>query len=272
MIEALRRVPSVVGFFGIIVIVPIICLANITSITYTPSPIVVGWPAYYTINVASGDSPLNYSFSYQCTSGSGTGWSNPDMNGTGVFGYNEICTGNQNIKGGEQLMVGFNQQWNYLTNGITISPPDTEAITAGLNTDSTYDSDGAPLYDCSTLHVHFSISVGATVVGPYADVEVEERIRRPQYSFDSGWVGSSGDYYWENMSGYIDDVKTVGTGSLNGGPDWSSISVGTVFDDFYQQNRVWINDCTNTAQVTYFTERHFQKTKTSATTWKLTEL
>src|SRR5258708_6631065 len=110
-----------------------ICLADITSITYAPSPVIVGWPAYYTVNVASGDSPLGYSFQYQCTSGAGTGWSGTDTNSQGLFARYIIQFGNYNIQCGELLNVGGTPTWNYLTMGITISPPDTETITAGLN-------------------------------------------------------------------------------------------------------------------------------------------
>jgi hypothetical protein len=42
---------------------------------------------------------------------------------------------------------------------------------------------------------------------------------------------------------------------------WDAIQNGTVIDDYFQTNRIIINDCTLTPQTFTFARRHFQKVK-----------
>ena len=97
MIEALRaRVPSVVSFFGVVVIVPILCVASgVTSITVSPSPPQLGWTTKYTIVPTDGEFPLAYSFQYRCTAGAqnSSDWTTPYSNGTAVFNIQEPYVG-----------------------------------------------------------------------------------------------------------------------------------------------------------------------------------
>jgi len=80
------------------------------------------------------------------------------------------------------------------------------------------------------------------------------------------WSGPGNEFYFD--CGFIIDWKFVGIQL----PGFVNAAVGDVFDDFYQQNRMVIKDCFGDLQYFHFTERHFQKIKTGADTWKLVEV
>lgn len=53
---------------------------------------------------------------------------------------------------------------------------------------------------------------------------------------------------------------------------WNNLPIGATFDNFYQQNRLIIEDCAGVEQIFYFQERQFRKVKVNATSWQLEEV
>ncbi len=154
-----------------------------------------------------------------------------------------------------------------VTRSIMVHGPDNEAWVAGPGGPPAFTvSGGTPIM---ILHCKIECRKGTTKIGPYTDGIVQERIRRPQFQLDSGWVDASGDFYLD-ASKVINDIKKVD--STDPALDWANMQNGDLFDDFYQTNRLLIRDCHGVYRSFEFGEKHWAKAKDSATTWKLLEV
>lgn len=234
-----------------------VLLAGLTSIDVSPFPIVVGRVVTYSaLSTPPPPFPSFYDWDYRCTEGSVGNWnpSPPDRTYTNMITYQESRVGSYDLRC--KLTYG-DLTTSTLTRGLTILGPDTDVILSGLNVNSTG-------YPQMTLTVTFEVRRGSTAIGMYTSGYPQERIRRPQFGFDSGWQGGWPDYYF-NPNKNIIDVKSV-TRVDN---SWDNLAVGAIFDDFYQQNRAVIPNCHGVNTYFYFSDVHYQKQKTGAQTWKL---
>jgi len=259
----MARIPWGALIAGLVLVGPS-AEAGITSIDVSPTPIVVGKSTTYTANCTP--QPFKWEWDYRCTEGGTGSWtpSPPDTTSTRTKSYYESSVGSYDLR-----CTAYYQGGGYppplpttstLIKSVTVNGPDADTITAGLNTNSSG-------YPVMTVTVKFQVRSGTTAIGPYTDGYPQKRIRRPQEEYDSGWIGpTEGVFYFFGSTGEIIDVMTAG------GSGWGDILVDDVFDDFYQQNRMVINDCFATEVYYYFTERHFQKVKTGPYTWKLVEV
>jgi hypothetical protein len=119
----------------------------------------------------------------------------------------------------------------------------------------------------------FTMKNGMTTIQGQIAGYPQERIRRPQAADpedqDSGWQGPTPEVFWWNGV-VISDYKTF---EVLNGPAYEALQNGTVVDDFYQQNRFVILDCTLSSAVIYtFGERHFQKVKSGLHSFKVIEI
>lgn len=149
--------------------------------------------------------------------------------------------------------------WSYGTKQVTAIGPDRDAFTGPL--DSVLED---ILPAIMGMDVYFPVFAGTIPIGPNFDGYAQERIRRPQIPEDSGWLGPGAPFHMDGSA--IFDHKWWG------GPGWEDVPIGATFDDFYQQNRLVILDCTGAEQIFTFAERHFQKVKTDAFTWQLVDV
>jgi hypothetical protein len=255
---------SRLALIGVFVLLGSSVLAGITSISYTPDPIVVGQATVYTANCTP--QPFKYEWDYRCTQGQTGAWvpSPPETTSTNTKTDYESQVGSFDVRCKAYYQGSGNPPPPPTTStsikSVTVNGPDSDTITAGLNTESTG-------YPAMTLTVKFQVRSGATAIGIHTDGYPQERIRRPQSDFDSGWVDPSSNYYFNGSTGEIIDVKVVQLGWL-----WSNIAIGEVFDDFYQQNRMVIRDCFYNQVYYSFSERHFQKVKSAPYKWKLVQV
>jgi len=153
-------------------------------------------------------------------------------------------------------------EWSYRTKQVTVIGPDRDTFTGPL--DSVLED---ILPAIMTMDVRFPVFAGTIPIGPNFEGYPQERIRRPQNGIDSGWLGTAvfhDDFHMDGSE--IFDHKWWG------GPTWENVQVGATVDDFYQQNRLVIQDCTGAEQFFTFAERHFRKVKTSAFSWQLVEV
>jgi hypothetical protein len=234
-------------------------LAGLTAMTVSPEPITVGWATTYTVTDDGQDSGYaSYQWDFRATEpGNQTPWTALPGQSTStqviearVGSYNVRCRATY-----RNPMTG-QQTTSEIVRSVTVSGPDHDQITSGLNVSTS----------SSSLTVEFLVLNGTIILGGTVDGHAEERIRRPQYGFDSGFVGQSSTFYYQY--GYIVDVKSTNLQH----PDFLKANIGDAFDDFYQQNRMVIKDGFGRDQFFYFPERHFQRVKTGANSWKLIEL
>ncbi len=238
-----------------------LALADITSITYTPSPIVIGNGVLYTANDNGTPQIKSWKWEYRCP---GANWvaasgTNTCLMYEGYAGNYEIrCTASFQAAGYPPVQK---PDQPFVIN-ITINPPDSDGVVAGLNTP-------ASIYG-GQVTIDFQLYSGGKKVGAYIQGTPEERIRRPQFGFDSGWSGPiAGTYFLHE--GVIKDVKSASL-PADQQAAWDATPVGGVIDDFYQQNRLKSKDSCNTEKFYYFPEHHFQRVKVDANNWKLIEL
>ncbi len=199
---------------------------SLVSITVDVEPICVGELIFYTAN-DDGVPPATYKWEFRCTEGGMNGnWTLSAWTSKEARWY-EARVGSQDIR----CTGKYPNHDSVIVRQVTVHGPDTETIIAGLNVNSTG-------WNTMQITMKFQIQCGATIMGAPVDGVPQERIRRPQFMFDSGWTNPSSTYYL--AGGVIFDVKSV---TILGGPDWNNLQVGAVFDDFYQQNRMKINNC-----------------------------
>ncbi len=229
--------------------------AGFTSMTVATEPITVGYNVVYTANTNGADGPPSpATWSFRATEGGNQGpWVYLIQQGfslarteSKVGGFSVRC---------QATFANTQQQLHEIIRSVSVSGPDRDLITGGLNVNSNMEH----------LFVYFQVLNGSVPIGPQVAGVPEERIRRPDLGIDTGFVGPSSDYYLANDS--IVDHKTFSVGS----PGYAALAVGAVFDDFYQQNRMRISDGFGVDQFFYFPERHFQRVKVNNTTWKLVE-
>jgi hypothetical protein len=258
-----RFIPPVAVCIGVTSAV----LAGITRIDTNPSgSVVIGHHLEYTIiHTLEG---FDWSGERRCLVGNPPGeWTPdpPDFQHSPSFIYETRRVGTRDFRGGvlEQTGGGDEQPpeftWSYLTKQVTAIGPDRDTFTGPLN--SYVEDFFIPKY---AIDVSFPVFAGTIPIGPNFDGYPQERIRRPQLNQDSGWAGPSEAFYMDGSA--IFDHK------WRGGPNWDNIPVDTTFDDFYQQNRLVIYDCTGAEQIFTFAERHFQAVKTHEIAWKLVEV
>ena len=126
---------------------------------------------------------------------------------------------------------------------ITVAGPGTKQSPPRLNSDSADEGSGvdADYYVVELLDLCWNCA------GRSIRILYRGEIRRPQFQTDSGWSEAVDTLYsWQPYSGYIFDHKTVNQSYVD------SIAIGTVFDDFYQQNRMIVGDCFGDEQFSYF--------------------
>ena len=146
---------------------------------------------------------------------------------------------------------------------VSILGPTADNITAGLNVNST----GSPeMY----IWVTFEVLCGTSRMGMMVQGYCQERVRRPTEvpPYDSGWVGPTPSFFLTYAG--IQDYKRVVT--MVPSPNWDALPDGTVIDDYFQQNRLVIQNCNGASEYFYFADRHFKLIKTGAQSWKLTEV
>lgn len=177
---------SLGALIAVLVLVGSPTQAGITSISYTPDPIVVGKSTVYTANCTP--QPVKWEWDFRCTQGGTEDWrpSPPDTTSTPTKTYNESKVGSYDLRCKATYQGSGNPPppptTSTLIKSATVNGPDADTITAGLNTNSTG-------YPVMTLTVKFQVRSGTTPIGPFTDGYPEERIRCPQDDFDSGWVG-----------------------------------------------------------------------------------
>jgi len=234
-----------------------VLLAELTAINVSPFPIVVGHSVTYSAqSTPPPPMPSMYDWDYRCTEGTTGNWgpSPPDRTSTNMIAYQESKVGSYDLR---CKLTYSDNSYSILTRGLNVLGPDTDSILSGLNTNSAG-------YPQMTLTVTFQVLHGSTAIGIYTSGYPQERIRRPQDGFDSGWQGGWPAYYF-NPNKNIIDVKYF----TRVDQTWDNLPVGTIFDDFYQQNRAVILNCHGANAYFYFDDVHYQKQKTGAQTWQL---
>lgn len=98
-------------------------------------------------------------------------------------------------------------------------------------------------------------------MGPNVDGAPEERIRRPQVPYDSGWLPASDIFYLDGNVIVDEKAREV--------EGWNTLPVGFVFDDFYHQNRMKIKNVHGEYEYFEFPDRHFRCVKSGSQTWQL---
>ncbi len=151
-----------------------------------------------------------------------------------------------------------------LTTQVSVAAPSSDGVMAGLNVPTTING--------GELMVDFWIYSGGFKCGPYLQGSPDEKIRRPQFGQDSGWLlGPGAPFYLSDCM--IKDIKKYNVATdTQSQATWNAIANGAVIDDFYQQNRLRVNDSCGDPKIFYFAEHHFQRIKVNATQWKLIEL
>ncbi len=232
-------------------------------------PICVGPCAFKYTAVHSGMDPIadSYVWKYRCTADGVPGTEFTHSSKSSVMETPEPRVGSYQVKckatfpDGE---MGANTHDSEVTRGVTILGPDSDRIESGLDTDS-YEANGdSEMW----LKVIFGVYCHDKKLGCCVDGFPQERIRRPPLTYP--WGGPGSVFFFE--CGDITDWKFVVPLNQQGEvswEDWNALPVGEVIDDFYQQNRMRINDCHGNPQDFHFTERHFQKKKSGPGTWEL---
>lgn len=229
-------------------------LAALSAITVQSEPITVGQTVTYTTVEDGKNGPGTWTWDFRATAGGNQGaWVGMPSGGT-TSQVVENRVGSFNVRCQASYM---DQTTSVVIRSVTVQGPDSDVITQGLNVST----------EQTSLEVHFDVLNGSTPIG-YIGSDVDgypqERIRRPQYNFDSGFTGPApGAFYSQGNT--IIDVKQTNMQD----PAFINAAIGAVVDDFYQQNRMVIKDGFLQDQFFYFVERHFQRVKTGANSWKL---
>jgi hypothetical protein len=234
-----------------------IAWAAITSITVNTEPITVGQTVQYVANMNSQDGPPGpTNWDYRATEqGNVSPWFTPPITSGSSISWTERRIGSYNVRARTKFANGSTSEQ---IRSVTVHAPDEDVITGGLNTPS----------NGSTLTVTFDLRRSGTPMGPgTVDGYPEERIRRPQFQMDSGFVGPSQSYYLTGNRAIIDNKYSDVSHA-----DFINCPVNGVFDDLYQQNRMVIKDGFGTNQFFYFPERHFQRVKLGPSSWQLVEV
>lgn len=244
--------------------------ASVTRIDIVPDvPIVVGNDLDYTIV----HTLPAYAWSAQrrCLESDPPGAWTPDpaeQLDNNIFTYPTQRVGTRDFRGGafEEIVPPGDPQnpamyeWHYLTKQVTVIGPDRDTFTGPL--DSYVEDFFLPKY---AIDVRFPVLAGTIPIGPNFEGYPQERIRRPQLNYDSGWIGPTEGVFCMDGSS-IFDHKAVS------GPGWANILIGSTIDDLYHQNRMVIFDCTGAAKYFTLTERHFRFVKTDEISWQLVEV
>jgi len=242
--------------------------ASLTSISYTPNPIILGGGCSYTAN-DDGTWPVStYKWEYRCTSGGTSAWVATSATGKTYFTY-EPVPGNYEVRCTATFaQVGYNPPPgpSTVSVNVTIAPANTDHVVSGLNSPAGV---GAGMVMPARQLILFEIMVGGTPVGPYVSGTLQERIRRPGLGFDSGWNNGNQDLYMSN--GKVYDYKTVTLQPPSTMADYNAMPDGSTFDDFYQQFRIVTVDSCGNQTIMYLTEHHFTKIKSGSGQWSLVE-
>jgi len=227
---------------------------TVDNVTVPNEPLTVGHLARYTANMNGANGmPGPTTWEYRAQGGAQAGpWVNAGQGQSITIVESRV--GSFNVRATTSFQDGT---VSVMGVGVTISGPDRDVITAGLNVVS----------QNMVVQVSSEVRNGAVPIGPnYVDGYPQERIRRPQWNppFVSDWSSPDQDFYLTGNRAIIDN-KAVSTQY----PAFANCAIGQPFDDFYQQNRMLIKDGYGVLQPFYFQERHYQKIKVSATSWKL---
>ncbi len=247
--------------------------AAVTQIPVPPFSIPVGWSVGFTIqhSLPSGNLDNNYSGQWRCLACDPPGAWTPDpaeLQATNSFILEPNSVGTREFRGGAYEETGLAEYaWSYGTAQVTVVGPDSDLVTTPL--DSTASSED-PLF--MEMDVLFYLYAGTFLIGSNAEGAAQERIWRAEQYGGTGqwgdWIGpTTGEF--ELIGEMIWDFKTA---TVLDREAWDALSNGTVIDDFYQQNRVVINDCAGVPQTCTFAVHHFRKEKLGATSWRLYEV
>jgi hypothetical protein len=242
--------------------------AQLTSITYTPNPIILGGGCTYTAN-DDGTAPNGaYKWEYRCTSGGTGNWVTAASTKKTYFIY-EGYPGNYEV----QCTAPYPKGDSTVSVNVTIAPANADHVISGLNNPAGVGGPtGTPggMVPPTRRLILFQIMVGSTPAGPYVAGTLQERVRRPDLGFDSGWInGDPADLFVE--AGKVNDYKVVNVAPPSTLMTYDTLPNGYVIDDFYQQFRiVTIDSCGNQVMM-YLTEHHFTKTKSGYRQWSLSE-
>lgn len=255
----------------LVLVVP--TFAAVTQIPVPPFSIPVGWEVEFTIqhNLPDGNLENNYSGQWRCLACDPPGAWTPDPANTqsvGTFIHPSASIGTQEFRGGVYEETGLAEYaWSYGTAQITVVGPDRDHFSSPQDSNATSDD---PLF--MEMDVLFYLYAGSLLIGDDVTGIAQERIKRePQF----GGTGQWGDWLgptigeFELIGEMIWDFKTA---TVLNRAAWDALPDDTVIDDFYQQNRVILNDCAGQPQTFTFATHHFRKKKTGSTSFQLYEV
>lgn len=257
---------------ALILIVP--AFAAVTQIVVPPFQIPVGWEFGFTIqhSLPTGHLTNNYSGQWRCLAcDPPSAWTpNPaNTQSTDEFILPALSVGAQEFRGGVYEETGENQYaWSYGTGQFTVAGPDHDTFSSPQTSNGVTNDE--PLF--MEMDVLFYLYVGTLLIGENTTGDAGERIKR---SVDFGGTGE-----WDSWTGTsIGEFELIGemiwdfkTATVLDRPAWDALPIGTVVDDFYQQNRVILNDCAGQPQTFTFAARHFRKKKAGPTSFELYEV
>jgi hypothetical protein len=258
----------------LVVLVTTVVPAAVTEILAPPFLIPIGWEVGLTIGHDGTEWGLDC-FSGQWRWGTEPGAWTPDpphRQTDSTFLRMCDCVGTHEFKGGayEETYPGDVENppqyaWSYLTKEFGVAGPDRDAYYGPQ--DYVAWSEGPPLF--MEADVLFYLYSGTLPIGQNVSGEAQERIR-PYSQWGivgqwSDWAGPDAGMF-ELIGEMIYDFKTL---QVNNQQWWDSQPIGTVIQEFDQQNRVTLTNCDGIPQTFTFGVRHFRMEKIGAASCRL---